>query len=323
MINSPADASMETHTRYNLRDAVAATLTYFDLFDYPLTLQELRRYLYRYPNKVTTAAPTTTDLLRTLEDPAFGCVSGFYFLDGRDEVVMIRQKRFRMAERKYRRALSFARIARFLPSIRLIAVCNSLAISNAGSESDIDMFIVVRPNSVWTTRLLVAGTLSVFGLRPTDTRHADMFCVSFYVSETNMDLSSIALPDGDTYLRYWIASLIPIYDTGDMMRSLMESNKELLRDLPAVRGEQVPTARIVSSAPRWTSLLMPLVRFIEPFARRFQMRKFPESIRAKANRDSRVRISDDMLKFHVNDRRAYFEAEFRKRCAQQKERVRV
>lgn len=313
---------METHTRYNLRDAVAATLAYFDLFDYPLTLQELRRYLYRYPHD-GDIAPTTTDLLRALEDPTFGGMSGFYFLVGRNGIVAIRQKRFRMAERKYRRALAFARVARFLPSIRLITVCNSLAISNAGNQSDIDMFLVVRPGTVWATRLIVAGTLSLLGLRPTDTRHADMFCVSFYVSETNMDLASVALPDGDTYLRYWIASLIPIYDTGDMMRSLMEANRELLSDIPAVRGEQVPTARIVPLAPRWTSFLMPFIRLIEPLARRFQMRKFPEPIRSKANRDSRVRISDDMLKFHVNDRRAYFEDEFRKRCASRKGRVRV
>lgn len=313
---------METLTRYSLRDAVAATLTYFDIFDYPLTLQELKRYLYRYPQD-GDMMPTTTDLLRTLEYPAFGSMSGFYFLAGRGEVVAVRQKRFRMAERKYRRALAFARMVRLLPSVRLIAVCNSLAISNAGRESDIDMFLVVRPGTVWATRLMVAGTLSLFGLRPTETRHADMFCVSFYVSETNMDLSSVALPGGDTYLRYWIASLIPIYDAGDTMRSFMEANRGLLRDIPAVRGEQVPSARIVPVAPRWTSLLMPLMRSIEPFARRFQMRKFPDTIRSKANKDSRVRISDDMLKFHVHDRRAYFEAEFRKRYARQKERIRI
>ncbi|MFC1702865.1 hypothetical protein ACFLZO_00170 [Patescibacteria group bacterium] len=313
---------METHTRYNLRDAVAATLTYFDLFDYPLTLQELRRYLYRYPHE-GDIAPTTTDLLRTLEDPAFGSMSGFYFLVGRSGIVAVRQKRFRMAERKYRRALAFARVTRFLPSVRLISVCNSLAISNAGDKSDIDMFLVVRPGTVWATRLLVAGTLSLLRLRPTKTRHADMFCISFYVSETNMNLASVALPDGDMYLRYWIASLIPIYDTGDMMRTLVEANRDLLSDIPAVRGEQIPTARMVPLAPRWMSFLLPFLRLIEPLARWFQMRKFPESIRAKANRDSRVRISDDMLKFHVNDRRSYFEEEFSKRFVRQKGKERV
>lgn len=46
--------------------------------------------------------------------------------------------------------------------------------------------------------------------------------------------------------------------------------------------------------------------FIERWSRRFQEHRFSPEIRAFSNQDSRVVITDRMLKFHTNDRRAHY-----------------
>jgi hypothetical protein len=44
----------------------------------------------------------------------------------------------------------------------------------------------------------------------------------------------------------------------------------------------------------------------ESLARRFQLRRLPAKIRAMMNQDSRVVVTDQMLKFHDEDRRAEY-----------------
>ena len=306
-----------------LRRSLAATLAYFDLFEYPLTLAELTRYRYRLPEEAAGRTWSAADLLSSLDEAAFGSKDGYWFLAGREATVATRQRRFRLKEKKFVRARRVVAFLGMLPSVRLAAVCNSLAIANADKESDIDLFIVALPGTLWVTRLIVVAALAVLGLRPDARSHADKVCMSFFVSESAQNLSRYALAPDDTYLRYWAATLVPLYDAGGAFGRFIAANGWVRDRLPGLGGEGAasaverwrgrPTPDLVRPAPRWTRSLLPILRAAESHARRLQMRMFPKEIAAMANIDSRVIISDDILKFHVNDRRAEYERLFRER----------
>src|SRR5688572_17855600 len=239
-----------------LRRSLAATLAYFDLFDYPLTLSELMRHRYRLPDEPPRAAWSASDALAALDDAAFGTKDGHWFLSGREATVDTRARRFRLAERKLARARRVASFLRYLPSVRLIAVCNSLAIANADVESDIDLFVVARPGTLWATRFAVVSALALLGLRPNDRSHADKVCMSFFVSEECTDLSRCALAPEDTYLRYWIATLLPLYDAGGAYDRFVGANAWVADRLPGFRATDVAAA--VPPAPRWARAFAPL-----------------------------------------------------------------
>ncbi|MFA6604013.1 MAG: hypothetical protein WCT10_04220 [Patescibacteria group bacterium] len=301
----------DTADQAQLRVSLLAALAYFDLFDYPLTLLELRRWRFGGP----VAAPELDDIREVLAGAPVGEASGYYFLAGREEIVPSRQRRYRLAESKYRLAVRFARWTRLLPSIRLVAVCNSLAFSNADEASDIDLFLICRPGTLWITRLIVAGLLQLFGLRPEPGREADRFCLSFIISEDRLDLSGLALPGGDPYLLYWTATLMPLYDAGGVMERLWNANAWVRTSLPgAVPNPQADRRSVPVVAG--TGWLLPLLRRLDGFAKRWQTRRFPAAIRELANTDSRVVVADDILKFHVDDRRADYERRFRERRAE-------
>lgn len=289
-----------------------AALAFFDIFNYPLTLAEIRRWRFNISghDRGAVEAGALADLLSA---PPIASAQGYYFLQGRQEVVAMRQRRYRLAEDKFRKARRLARLARLLPSVRLIAVCNSLALSNADAGSDIDLFIVCRPGTLWVTRLIIAGALHLLGLRPTGERHEDTFCLSFFLAENDLDISRLALPGGDVYLPYWIASLVSVYDAGGVLDSFFAANDWIKRHLPGVYGPESGSRRSLPP-PRWNSWLLPLLRSGERAACRFQERRFPRDIAALANRDSRVVTSAAILKFHVNDRRAVFQKSFEERC---------
>lgn len=263
-----------------LRQSVISTVAWFEVFGYPLTLSEVFRYLPVGPDG--RAPGTLSEVAQTLDSPDFVCEDGHYRLASGESSVRVRQARYRMAKRKLVRARRVANLFGKLPSVRMVAVCNSLAVGNAEDDSDIDLFLVCRPGTLWLTRLLLAGTLKLLRLRPTPNNHKDKLCLSFWVSESRLDLSRFSLEGHDPYMDYWIATLLPLYDAGGVFERFRSVNSGESRD----SGE--------SKKPSGS---------IERFAKHIQMRKFPESIRAIANMDSRVVISDEVLKFHVNDRR--------------------
>lgn len=290
----------------SLRKSLLAALAYFDLFEYPLTLMELLRF--RFGGNQAPASASAA--LEALDGAPVGNKDGYWFLAGRESTVETRRRRFRLAGEKYARARTVVRWLRLLPSVRMVAVCNSLALANADTESDIDLFVVVRPGALWITRLVAVGALAILGLRPTGESHADKVCMSFFLSDEQMDLSRLAIGPEDTYLRYWIATLVPLHDAGGVFASFLAENSWAADRLP---GAPVAPLRAPRPVVRSVGFLLPLLRRLDRPAKRLQMRMFPADIVASANLDSRVVISDDILKFHVTDRRAAFEAAFRVR----------
>lgn len=302
---------MDRDYSQNLHRSLLATLVYFDMFDYPLTLPELQQCRYRLGSDKGTAP-----LLSVISAVGSGGIcsrDGFYFLEGRDDIVDTRKRRFRLAEAKFRKARRAAKFMRLLPTVRMVAVCNSLAISNADRGSDIDMAVVVRPGYIWITRLMIVGALALLGLRPKPGKHADRFCVSFFVSEDCMDLRHLALPGGDAHFRYWMASFVPLYDAGGVFEGFMKQNIWITDRLSESALRKGPSSREVGPRPGWLDAFLPVLKRLERPARRYQMKRFPEEICSLMNKDSRVVVSDRMLKFHVNDRRAHYEELFMER----------
>lgn len=304
-----------------LRSSLLAALAFFDIFDYPLTLAEIRRFAYF---SVGGRAPSLGECLESLAGLPVGRKDGYWFLRGREATVEKRHERYRLADRKFRKARWLTAWIRRLPWIRLVAVCNSLAWSNAGPDSDIDLFIVCRPGAVWLTRFFTVGWLIVFGLRPAGAVGGrDRFCLSFFLSEKDLDLARFALPGGDPYLAYWLAGIVPIYDAGGMTERLWAANEWIRRLLPGSGPHRYGRRRAVGTEPKAGSRkskendrnLSALSFHLSAFVERLQRRRFPPEIRAAMNRDTRVVVSDDVLKFHVNDRREEFRRRWREKLA--------
>jgi hypothetical protein len=289
-----------------------AGLAFFDVFAWPLTLVEQWRWQYGWPGKSTPLRGCLADPPAVI-DEAFGLRS----LTAGQASRTRRWQRYRLAERKFRRARWFAWWASRLPTVRLVAVGNSLAWSSAADDSDIDLFVVTRPGTLWATRLLLGAPLKLLGLRPTPNQQRDRLCLSFMVSEAQLDLAGLRLGSEDVYFAFWLAALVPLYDADQVMRRLWQANRRILNRLPAAFPRRVAERRQVK-AGRWprsiaAEALVALSRTAERPSRWLQERLFPSRIRELANRDSRVVITDHVLKFHVDDRRQLFREGYEKR----------
>lgn len=296
-----------------LERAIIKTLCYFDIFDYPLTPLELWKWLYDDRQQTTDHGQrhySVADVLQSLSESQYlrerlMTKFGFYFLRGRVEIVETRMDRYRLAELKYHRAIRVIRWLRYLPFVRMIGVCNTLAYSNSRPEGDIDLFIVTAPGRVWQCRFWVAGFLQLFRMRPRPSQRQDTICATFFTDTNHLDLESLCLP-GDIYLPYWIVQVVPVYDEG-FYHHFVRANDWVSKHLPYRLPIWPPPRRRLKRLHFMRQLIDTFfLIWPELLFKRFEMRVLPMRLKQLANKDSRVVIQDYMLKFHDNDRRAGF-----------------
>jgi hypothetical protein len=305
----------------SLAKAIIQTIAYFDIFDLPLTAEEVYRFLWRYDEVISYV-----DFLNTL--PNVGHIEqkdGFYFLPGRADIVASRQLAVPLIEEKLRIARRAAKIIRSVPFLRAMFVCNTVASASASRDSDIDVFIVVRRGRLWITRFLTTIALSVFRLRRTKTNVANKICLSFYVTDAHLDLSDIAIDTPDIYLMYWIEQLVLVYDPDNLKEELSKKNQWVKKYLPhgfqsyhisdRYRVQNTPVQRFFRHIAEraWHGSYGDI---LERYAKQIQEKKMSANVGSvQGLPDTRVVVDDTMLKFHENDRRLHFRDEWRSRLS--------
>lgn len=304
-----------------MQKSILAAITYFDLFDYPLTSTEVWKYLWKQ-EKVPTLFAVIAELEKMEKDGRVVSGNGFYFLPGREALIKTRNLRHVIAYRKWRRALRVVCVLRWFPFIRMIAVANTLAYDNADEGSDIDLFIVTARGRVWTTRFFVVLFLQIFRLRPNTKTRRDKICACFFIDEDHLDISHLALPgEPDVYLHYWIAMLWPVYDPSTssghtLYEKFFDANKWVRKNVPNIHAIIPNMFRRVNTTPKlqriaeWKAQLFP-----ESFYRRMQERRFPDAIRTRLGKDTTVIANDYVLKFHTHDRREEYRRRFIQRIS--------
>lgn len=300
-----------------LHPSILHTLVFFDLFDAGLTAEEVHRYLWQGAGY--TLADVAGGLRSLTADGLIVYDRGYY---GFRALADVRVCRIAHLEHKQQIALRAAKKLRYVPFIRAVFGCNNLALETVRSESDVDVFIIVQPGRMWIARLLATLVLRWWRLARTRTKDINRVCLSFYATTDAIDMSGITITDPDIYLMYWVRSLVPLYDPCAVYEVIQQANgwiapyvspyKSHVRARQHRVEDTAWSVRVRTICERmWTGVVGDA---IEQQAKELQKTKMKfrwGSVRDEP--DSRVIISDDMLKFHENDRRVQYKEEWEDR----------
>lgn len=292
--------------------AIISAIIFFDMFDYPLTEEEILQFCYfqdGFDNndcgleniKKILASEILSDKIEKKND--------FYFLRGREEIIKIRAKRNSQSAKKFRKAKFIIRIFAFFSFINMAAVVNFMPSSNGKKDSDIDLFIIVKESRIWLTRIICAGICQVFGLRPTEKNIKDKICLSFFISDDNLDLRNIVLDKNDIYFYYWFATVFPIYNKDEIYEKFISTNSWIKNYLP--NFQQIIPDKKQKINFKFSISFLYNFDFLERLAKKIQLKILSPKLREMANKDTRVIINDKMLKFHSNDRREYYQKKYK------------
>ncbi|HNU95883.1 MAG TPA: hypothetical protein PKH95_00550 [Candidatus Magasanikbacteria bacterium] len=288
-----------------IQKAIIKTLSFFSLFSYPLTKEEIFSYLW----KLKTDNNLLSEKLEELADNKILAEKyGYYFLPDRD-ITENRRQHFLESELKLKIARKAAKKISGIPFISAIFVCNSVAFGTAEKNSDIDFFIVTAKKRLWLVRFLTNIILLIFGLRVGKNKTGNRICLSFYLNEENLDLKNIRVVPEDIYLSFWLATLLPLYDPQRIGDKIIKENRwlaELLPNFPESLSfyiKEVKNGRIKSFFKKilektWGKAYGDLM---EKQAAEAQKTKLKFSLKEQIAPN--VVLDDAMLKFHENDRR--------------------
>jgi predicted nucleotidyltransferase len=182
----------------DLKKNILATLAYFDLFNYPLTFDEVFLYL---PAKCDTG-DFEYALKCLVIDRLVYHFDKFYTLKNDYFLISRRVKGNIKAAELISTAKKVSGLLIRFPYVRGIAISGSLSKNFADEESDIDLFIITAKNKLWIARTLMHCFKKLTYL----VNRQHYFCMNYYVDEQELQIR-----EKNIYTAIEIATLIPLH----------------------------------------------------------------------------------------------------------------
>lgn len=196
---------------------VNKTLLYSDIFDYPLTFEQIHKYL------LTNKKVSKEKVYDLIKKENINQKNGFYYLLGRSRVVGFRQERERESAKKIRDAFKIAKVLKFLPLIKLLGISGSVSMKNADKNDDIDLFIISTSGSVWLTRLITVCILKLLGVyrKRNEIDVSNKFCLNMIIDEKNLAFTNSRK---DIYSAHEIVQILPLLVRDNMYQKFINAN---------------------------------------------------------------------------------------------------
>ena len=155
--------------------SVLRMLAYFDIFDYPLTKNEIRQFLPEFLSETRIDSLLKFMLGRN----AVYLHNDFYSLHNSPVLACKRMEGNLRAKKLLPRAHAIGRFLCRFPYVRAISISGSLSKDFADEKADIDFFIITKANRLWIARTM----MHLFKKLTFITGHQHYFCMNYYVDE--------------------------------------------------------------------------------------------------------------------------------------------
>jgi len=273
-----------------LSQSILATLAYHDIFDYPLILKEIHKYLV---NIEASPFSVRAGLNRLFLSGKIFSKSGYIFLESRSKIVEKRIQRKRISSRKFQRAVFFSNILKANPFIKTVGVTGALAMDNSDQKDDIDLFLITTKDFIWTARFFSNLFMIPFKRSPVSKITKNKACLNIFIDESHLKIEP-----PNIYLAHEICQMKPLWDRDGTYRRFISANKWIKNFLPNWKPETVVNGqwKMVNSRSKKSiySLFTIYYSPIENFLRSFQLWYMRPKITTE-------KIGDTQLFFHPAD----------------------
>ncbi len=218
----PSSSGRPHPSLVDLEAAVVRTVTYADLFNYPLTAAQVHRYLEGVPASQENVAAVLAN--GRLIPHQLHHQNGYFMLPDRQEIAALRQEREQIAQRLWSKAVRYGRILAHLPFVRMVAVTGSLTMNNAESDGDIDYLIVTENGRVWLSRAFIIAIVRLAR------RDQVELCPNYILSA-----KALEFPDRNLYVAHELAQMVPLSGL-TMYRRIRQINQWADDFLPNAAG---------------------------------------------------------------------------------------
>lgn len=274
--------------RSPLEDAILQSVIYAAVFDYPLTLPQLRQTLLfvRADEAAISAAYEASPFLRAHVE----CHDGFFFPRGRRDLLSRRRQRETVSRDLMQRFAGPLSVLVRLPFVRMVALSGSLAHQNADGDADLDLFVIASARRVWTVTVTAIVLARLRGWR----KH---LCLNYVISDRTLRVAQ-----ADLFAANQIVHLRPLSGAATFA-AFLDANHFVRRFYPNF----APAAGSATVATRWRRLIEAMLDWtIAPFVERVCEVGYRRYLQRRAHTwtsHEQVRLESECLKLHTSSHR--------------------
>jgi predicted nucleotidyltransferase len=213
----------------SLTRSIIRTLAYYDIFNYPLTADEI--YINLGDNH--TSPEEIKKVLADLSVNRIVYNSGEFFqLKNDASHIRRRQNGNKLAEKRLKTARRVSGLISRFPFVRGILLSGSISKGFMEEDSDIDYFVITHPNRVWFSRLILMLFKKAFLFNS-----KKIFCINYFV-----DMENLEIHERNIFTATEIVTLLPTFGRNSY-EQFYEKNiwiKEFYPNFPRRDTEEIP-----------------------------------------------------------------------------------
>lgn len=236
----------------------AASVVYHDIFDYPLTKADLKKWLVS--KKAAGSVKKNVDVVEK---------EGFYFVKEKSDIIKRRVLNEKYSKEKLGKALKLLSKLSVIPTIDFVGITGALAMLNADERSDIDALIITKKSTLWTTRLV---TLLYLKAKRVDVRRfneakpKDKLCLNIWISQDGL---SWPKNRRNIFTAHEILQIIPVINKNKTFERFLLANKWVLDYWPKALLIDMDSKH--NKRYKKSILSIAIGAFIEPILQRAQL----------------------------------------------------
>jgi hypothetical protein len=215
-----------------LSQSILKVLAYFDMFSYPVTMEEILQFLDQ-PVRDKELGFAVSQLL---DKQAIWQLGRFYSLRNDPQLEQRRLNGNQLAAKQMKLAMRISRMLAWCPYVRGIGISGSLSKNFAYKGSDYDFFIITAPNRLWiarTIQFLLIKSFAGLGLR----RYC---CLNYYVDEWALEIE-----EKNVFTATEVATLLPARGKRSF-QYFFSANQWINKFIPNASFRKIPEKEISS-----------------------------------------------------------------------------
>lgn len=185
------------------------TILYFSIFRYPLKIEEIHSY-----TNYVDISKTEEELQHLVDEKILVKVDEFYVYGSDLDSVIKRLRGNLYAKRALKIAQKKAKFISKFPYVEAVGVSGSLSKGYYDNESDIDFFVITKPNKLWICRTLLMLYKKIFLLNS-----RKYFCVNYFISSNQMEIE-----EKNRFTATELKTLIPMQGKAVFEKFYIENN---------------------------------------------------------------------------------------------------
>ncbi len=171
------------------QETILKTLAYSQVFDFPLTVEELYTRQMRSPLHETISLLKIKQLVKASLVVVVTTDSLIAFKQ-KNKTIELRKQRLRWSKEKWSEIDEIKKILRFVPFIQEAYITGALAVNNLSSlNDDIDLLIISKKNRLWITRSVAVLFAILKGkYRFHHSKKQTGWCFNLWLDEAHLEL---------------------------------------------------------------------------------------------------------------------------------------